>query len=186
MPVFNIVPISVVFVAFLHASLILFYGWSARPQIIETEAEMALRQRKELAKAQHNAKMRAVQAGGLGAALRAARQSATGKQDETLSPVTQAEYGGDGDAPTGDNVVTFPGPKRAAKKTGLQWTASDLQAYIRATYAQELDDATAAFRIRVLGKEKRLDGVPGRPYYANNKASKAWADATYKDQAIAD
>jgi hypothetical protein len=186
MPVFNIVPISVVFVAFLHASLILFYGWSARPQVIETEEEQAFRQRKELAKAQHNAKMRAVQAGGLGAAARAAKAGLTGKQDEPLptdsASIIQEESGAD----TPNNVTPIHRRKRPANQTGLQWTAADLQAYISDRYQRVLDDATAGDTIKLLGGNKRLEGVVGQPYYANNRKAKAWADRLYGQQEMAD
>jgi hypothetical protein len=175
----GVVPISVLFVAFLHASLILFYGWSARPQVVETEAEMAARQRKELLKAQHHAALREVQAAGLARAGRAVAAGLTGKKDEPIPATTQAGFPGEDSAATGDNLVTFPGPKRAAKKTGLQWTAGDLQTYIRATYGAALSDESATSTIQFLGGNKRQDGVPGRPYYANNRKAKAWADRQY-------
>jgi hypothetical protein len=83
---------------------------------------------------------------------------------------------------TGGNVVAFKPSKSAGKKTALQWTASDLQAYIRATYNRELDAETASNTIRSLGDNRRLEGVVGQPYYANNRKAKAWADRLYSAQ----
>jgi hypothetical protein len=150
--------------------------------VIETEEEMTLRQRKEMLKARHNAQMRAVQAQGLGATIRATRAGLTGRQDEPLSadadlvnqPIDQQDTGG--------NVVAFKPSRAAGKKTALQWTASDLQAYIRATYNRELDNETASNTIRSLGDNRRLEGVVGQPYYANNRKAKAWADRLYNQQ----
>jgi hypothetical protein len=180
--ILGVVPISVLFVSVLHASLILFYGWSARPQVIESEEEIAVRQRKELLKAQHNAKMRAVQAGGLGAAGRALRAGLTGAQEDSISPDSETTNPQMHALDTTGNVVAFKPSKAAGKKTALQWTASDLQAYIRATYSRELDDATASNTIRSLGDNRRLEGVVGQPYYANNRKAKAWADRLYNQQ----
>jgi hypothetical protein len=76
---------------------------------------------------------------------------------------------------------------RLAKKSGLQWTAGDLQAHIRQTYGAILGDDAAVNAVRFLGEDKRLDGVPGRPYYAHNRKAQAWAKRQYSGaQAPAD
>lgn len=183
--VFGIVPISVVFVAFLHASLILFYGWSARPQMIESEEEMAQRQRKELLKARHNAALREVHAKGLGAAGRALKAGLTGGQEEVIPGSSEPMNQPIDTQDTAGNLIAFKPSKAAGKKTALQWTASDLQAYIRATYSRELDNETASNTIRSLGDNRRLEGVVGQPYYANNRKAKAWADRLYSQQEAA-
>jgi hypothetical protein len=183
---FKSIPTSVFMVAFILPCLVLWYGWASRPPVTISAEQQALTHAAKLAQARFKAEMRAIQAGGLARAGVAFKNGITGRQTEEIPPDTQDGLAPEAGAPIGDNVVTFPGPKRAAKKTGLQWTASDLQAYIRATYGQEFDDTSAAFRIRVLGKEKRLDGVAGRPYYANNKTAKAWADGEYRAKEIAD
>jgi hypothetical protein len=110
----------------------------------------------------------------------------TGKKAEPLpadsAPVIQEDSAAD----TPNNVTPITRRKRPANQTGLQWTAADLKAYIQATYQREIDDAIAGDTIKFLGGNKRLEGVVGQPYYANNRKAKAWADRTYGQQEVAD
>ena len=178
---FRHIPTSVFMVSFLLPCLVLWYGWASRPPVVISAEEQAATHHKKLADARFKAEMRAIQAGGLGAALRSAQAGITGKKDDTV-PV-----GNDGgnsqvtDSDTPENVTPFAPSKVRGKKTGRQWTASDLQGYIRATYGRELDDITAGNTIRSLGSNKRLDGIVGQPYYANNLTAKGWADKLYSN-----
>jgi hypothetical protein len=167
------VPASVVIVACLLATLILYYGWTNRPPLIESEEQAALRHRQKLADAQYKADLRAIQAKGLATAGRAFSEGITGKQSAPLLGGNDLGLTGEGDAPTAELADGSRKVIRLGKKTALQWTATDLQAYIRETYGALLADDTAVSRIQFLGDNKRLEGVPGRPYYANNRRAKA-------------
>jgi hypothetical protein len=176
---FRHIPTSVFMVSFLLPCLVLWYGWASRPPVVISAEEQAATHQKKLADARFKAEMRAIQAGGLGAALRSAQAGITGKKDDAL-PASNDEGNSpvhDGDTP--ENVTPFKPSRVPGKKTARQWTSSDLQAYIRATYGRELDDITAGNTIRSLGSNRRLDGIVGQPYYANNLTAKGWADKLY-------
>jgi hypothetical protein len=182
---FRSIPTSVFMVAFILPCLVLWYGWASRPPAVVTAEEQALTHRKKLAAARFKAEMREIQAGGLARAGLAFKKGITGAQEDAIpgdgeplnSPIDAQDTGG--------NVVAFKPSRAAGKKTALQWTASDLQAYIRATYSRELDSETAGNTIRSLGDNRRLEGVVGQPYYANNRKAKAWADRLYNQQEAA-
>jgi hypothetical protein len=185
-PALTVVPASVVIVASLLATLLMYYGWTNRPPMVETEEQAALRHRQKLADAQYKADLRAIQATGLAKAGRAFSDGITGKQSAPLVAGNDLGLTGEGDAPTAELADGSRKVIRLGKKTALQWTAADLQAYIRETYGAIVADDTAVSRIQFLGDNKRLEGVPGRPYYANNRRAKAWADRQYIQQEIAD
>jgi hypothetical protein len=185
-PALTVVPASVVIVACLLATLILYYGWTNRPPVVETEEQAALRRRQKLADAQCKADLRAIKAKGLATAGRAFSEGITGKQSTPLLPENDLGLTGEEDAPTAELADGSRKVIRLGKKTALQWTATDLQAYIREIYGALLADDTAVSRIQFLGDNKRLEGVPGRPYFANNRRAKAWADRQYSQQEIAD
>lgn len=176
---FRHIPTSVFMVSFLLPCLVLWYGWASRPPVVISAEEQAATHHKKLADARFKAEMRAIQAGGLGATIRAAQAGITGKKDDVLPVGNETLNPGDNTADTLSNVTPITRRKRPANQTGLQWTASDLQAYIRERYHRELDDITAGNQIRSLGSNKRLEGVVGQPYYANNRKAKAWADKLY-------
>lgn len=176
---FRHIPTSVFMVSFLLPCLVLWYGWASRPPVVISAEEQAATHNKKLADARFKAEMRAIQAGGLGAALRSAQAGITGKKDEVLPGGNEALYSPVNDGDTPDNVTPFQPSRVPGKKSARQWDFHDLQAYIRVTYGRELDDITAGNTIRSLGNNKRLDGVVGQPYYANNLTAKRWADKLY-------
>jgi hypothetical protein len=176
---FRHIPTSVFMVSFLLPCLVLWYGWASRPPVVISAEEQAASHHKKLADARFKAEMRAIQAGGLGSAFRAAQAGITGKKDDALPAGNEAVNPGNNAADTLGNVTPITRRKRPANQTGLQWTVGDLQAYIRESYHRELDDITAGNTIRSLGGNKRLEGVVGQPYYANNRKAKAWADKLY-------
>jgi hypothetical protein len=181
-PIFRVVPISVVFVAFLHASLILFYGWSARPQVVETEQEREARHAKELSEKRHKAAMREVDAGGIGAAGRALKAGFTGKKDETLAESGTPVHLEVNAPSTSEKPAKFSASRVPGKKTAKQWTAADLQAYVAWAYDRVLDDITAGNMVRSLGGNQQIMSLVGKPYYANNLTAKGWADKVYSRQ----
>jgi len=86
---FRHIPTSVFMVSFLLPCLVLWYGWASRPPVVISAEGQAATHHKKLADARFKAEMRAIQAGGLGVALRAAQAGITGKKDDAL-PVIPA------------------------------------------------------------------------------------------------
>lgn len=182
---FRHIPTSVFMVSFLLPCLVLWYGWASRPPVVISAEEQAATHHKKLADARFKAEMRAIQAGGLGAALRSAQAgitgASTGKKDEPLPVGNEGVYPQVTGDDTPENVTPFKPSKVPGKKTARQWDFHDLQGYVRATYGRELDDITAGNTIRQLGNNNRLNGVVGQPYYANNLTAKRWADKLYSN-----
>lgn len=184
---FGVVPISVVFISVLHAALLLFYGWSNRPQVVETVEERSARQARELSEAAHKAKLAEYQGAGwgarLGAGFKAAKQQVTGEQSG----------GNDSDEPA-DNVTPFPplagdesggfGARSANSTPGAknirkgQWTSGNLREYALSTYGANVsaDAAQSAMSaLAIMGKAHK----EGNRYVASQKTVKAWVDQKY-------
>lgn len=179
---FRHIPTSVFMVSFLLPCLVLWYGWASRPPAVISAEEQAATHHKKLADARFKAEMRQIQAGGLGASLRAAQAGITGKQSDAV-PTGR----GDGnpqvdEAGTPDNVTPLPRDRSGQNVPGIHWTAARLQAYIRETYHRELDDITAGNQIKLLGGNKRFESAVGKPYIANNRKAKSWADSMYNTE----
>ena len=176
---FRHIPTSVFMVSFLLPCLVLWYGWASRPPVIISAEEQAATHHKKLADARFKAEMRAIQAGGLGAAMRAAQAGITGRKDEALLAGSDNGNPEVDDAGTPNNMTTLPRDRAVQNVPGIYWTAARLQAYIRETYHRELDDITAGNQIKSLGGNKRYDAAVGKPYIANNRKAKSWADSMY-------
>ena len=176
---FRHIPTSVFMVSFLLPCLVLWYGWASRPPVVISAEEQAATHHKKLADARFKAEMRAIQAGGLGAAMRAAQAGITGRKDEALLAGSDNGNSEVDDAGTPDNMTTLPRDRAVQNVPGIYWTAARLQAYIRETYHRELDDITAGNQIKSLGGNKRYDAAVGKPYIANNRKAKSWADSMY-------
>lgn len=176
---FRHIPTSVFMVSFLLPCLVLWYGWASRPPVVISAEEQAATHNKKLADARFKAEMRAIQAGGLGAAMRAAQAGITGKKDDALPASNDDGNPQVTDSDTPDNVTALPRDRSQQNVPGIYWTAARLQAYIRETYHRELDDITAGNQIKSLGGNKRFDTAVGKPYIANNRKAKSWADSTY-------
>ena len=176
---FRHIPTSVFMVSFLLPCLVLWYGWASRPPVVISAEEQAATHHKKLADARFKAEMRAIQAGGLGAAMRAAQAGITGRKDEALLAGSDNGNPEVDDAGTPDNMTTLPRDRAVQNVPGIYWTAARLQAYIRETYHRELDDITAGNQIKSLGGNKRYDAAVGKPYIANNRKAKSWADSMY-------
>ena len=91
----------------------------------------------------------------------------------------EAGYSQVHDGDTTDNVTPLPRDRAVQNVPGIYWTAARLQAYVRDVYHRELDDITAGNQIKSLGGNKRLDSAVGKPYIANNRKAKGWADKLY-------
>ena len=176
---FRHIPTSVFMVSFLLPCLVLWYGWASRPPVVISAEEQAATHHKKLADARFKAEMRAIQAGGLGAAMRAAQAGITGRKDEALLAGSDNGNPEVDDAGTPNNMTTLPRDRAVQNVPGIYWTAARLQAYIRETYHRELDDITAGNQIKSLGGNKRYDAAVGKPYIANNRKAKSWADSMY-------
>ena len=176
---FRHIPTSVFMVSFLLPCLVLWYGWASRPPVVISAEEQAATHHKKLADARFKSEMRAIQAGGLGAAMRAAQAGITGRKDEALLAGSDNGNSEVDDAGTPDNMTTLPRDRAVQNVPGIYWTAARLQAYIRETYHRELDDITAGNQIKSLGGNKRYDAAVGKPYIANNRKAKSWADSMY-------
>lgn len=176
---FKHIPTSVFMVAFILPCLVLWYGWASRPPVVISAEELAATHAKKLADARFKAEMRAIQAGGLGVALRAAQAGITGKKDDILLAGIESTYPQVTGDDTPDNVTPLPRDRAVQNVPGIYWTAARLQAYIRDVYHRELDDITAGNQIKSLGGNKRFDTAVGKPYIANNRKAKSWADSTY-------
>ena len=176
---FRHIPTSVFMVSFLLPCLVLWYGWASRPPVVISAEEQAATHAKKLADARFKAEMRQIQAGGIGATIRAAQAGITGKKDEPLPTGSDGVYSQVNDADTPDNVTPLPRDRSQQNVPGIYWTAARLQAYIRETYHRELDDITAGNQIKALGGNRRFDAAVGKPYIANNRKAKSWADSMY-------
>lgn len=176
---FRSIPTSVFMVAFILPCLVLWYGWASRPPVAISAEEQAASHAKKLADARFKAELNTIRAGGAARTAVAFKNGITGRKDEPLSTDSASIIQEESAADTPNNVTPIHRRKRPANQTGLQWTATDLQAYIAERYQRVLDPDTAGDTIKFLGGNKRLEGVVGQPYYANNRKAKAWADRTY-------
>ena len=176
---FRHIPTSVFMVSFLLPCLVLWYGWASRPPVVISAEEQAATHHKKLADARFKAEMRAIQAGGLGAALRSAQAGITGRKYDALPTSNDDGNSQVHDGDTLGNVTPLPRDRAVQNVPGIYWTAARLQAYIRETYHRELDDITAGNQIKALGGNKRFDAAVGKPYIANNRKAKSWADSMY-------
>jgi len=183
---FRHIPTSVFMVSIILPCLVLGYGWASRPPVTMSAEAQAATHAAKLAQARFKADLRTINAGGFARTAVAFKDGITGKKADELDAGTQDTSPAQIDGDTASNITTFPGARRTAKKSGIYWTATDLADYVRNTYRVEMGNDAAVFRIRQLGDDKRLDGVAGKPYCANNKRTKSWADKQDWQQAVAD
>lgn len=179
---FRSIPTSVFMVAFILPCLVLWYGWASRPPAVITAEEQALSHAKKLADARFKAELNTIRAGGAARTAVAFKNGITGRKAESLPDGTQDGNLVVDDGASLDKSAPSPQDSRQQNVPGIYWTAARLQAYIRKTYSRELDDITAGNQIRSLGGNKRFDSAVGKPYIANNRKAKSWADSMYSMQ----
>lgn len=153
----------------------------------ETLQQQQERQARELAEAEYKARKRAVQLGGIGAAIgggfKAAKAQVTGEDTA----------GYDGGKPTGsdDPNREVPGGDTAGYDSGSgqaamgakapvsikrgQWTSRDLIDYAKREHHADVSDIEARRAMAILS-----DGVKrGNAYVASSRTVKAWVDRNY-------
>jgi len=182
----RVVPASVVIVACLLATLILYYGWTNRPPVVMTAEEAERRRQEKLANARYKAQLRTIQAGGLAKAGRAFGQGITGRKSEPSPAGDAADSQGVIGEVASDSEPLPRNVSRMPKPNGLQWTAKDLQAHILAEYGVTIPDDRALNAVQTLGKGRKIEGAKGTPYYVHPSTAKKWARQTYGQQEIAD
>src|SRR5678816_307350 len=77
---FAVVTPTVILISVLHSALLLFFGWSNRPQVIETDEERAARHKREESEAAHKRVMRLGTVQGMVATAKAAKETWTGEK----------------------------------------------------------------------------------------------------------
>ena len=171
---------SVIVFAVLLPLAVVFVGFTNKPPTIEDEESWQTKQERKLKEAEYKARMRAVQAGGLGAAFAAAKAAATKADTPPLS-----ERKGEGKASTmgGQSQREAqvsdplpPGVKKLRPASKGPWLKEDLQAYIRTAYpGVEINEAAALEAIKSAGQGK----MKGTAYCATINQAKAWVVRHY-------
>lgn len=169
---------TVVVVALLLPFATLYYGFSQRKPPEETTEERRERQERELAEARHKAELRAVRAGGLAGAARAAIQAATRDASATETSADGATYpdddgGPSGGASAGEGAGVAGGkhlrPVRISSGTSAlrgRITAAQLRDEVRERWGAEISEDAAVAFIRSLPDGGPTQGVQGRPVSA--------------------
>lgn len=154
----------------------------------ESAEEIADRHHREEQDAAHKAKMRALTAGGLGAALHAATKSARG---EAITPETEGTMTQESPA-AGFGEPGSPSQALRVKRAALTavngvpngvWIWSHLQQYARAKWGVELTDDAAKEHVKSVPSASRLAGVTGQPYGAQKRDVQRWADGRFAGKA---
>lgn len=154
------------------------------PETLEQQQE---RQQRELAEAEYKARKRAVQLGGIGAAIgggfKAAKAQVTGddtagyddgKPTGTDDPNMQVP-GGDTTGYDSGSGQTAMGAKAPVSIKRGQWTSRDLIDYAKREHHADVSDIEARRAMAILS-----DGVKrGNAYVASSRTVKAWVDRNY-------
>jgi hypothetical protein len=157
-------------------------------QAEEDDTTRQKRLQREEEDAAHKARMRALHAGGFGAAIRAATSAArhgTLPVDTTAStsdtfPATSAASGfGEAAPPSRPLGGKRAGGSGANGAPAGTWIWSDLQQYVRAKFGLELTEEAAKEHMRSVPTADRLLGVTGRPNGAPRGDVKRWADGRF-------
>lgn len=185
----KVIPPSVFFVSFLLAALVLYYGWTNRPPVVEPEEAAEARRRKELRDAQHKAEMRQYTSGGvgrfIGSNLRAAKVAATGSDTPALSsgePITFADTNTPGIAIDDSDSGPLPANvSRLRPRSKGPWFKDDLMAYIPLAYpGVSINEAAALTGIKEAGNGR----MKGTAYAASIPQAKAWVKRHYGEPKV--
>jgi hypothetical protein len=182
------ITLGIILVGVMTPVAVFYRGWTqvkAQEEDADTRAE---RHRREEEEATHKARMRAVQAGGFGAAFRAAKQAANG---DALPGETDAQHAPDA-SPNAIGIAASPSQVLRAKKATAAavngvpsgvWIWSHLQQYARAKWGVELTDDAAKEHVKSVPSAARLAGVTGQPYGASKRDVQRWADGRFAGRA---